>query len=103
MSRIETLLTYLAQSPNDPFLQYALALEYAQAGEIKKALAYFEKLVNQHPDYSATYYHYGKLLAELGQLNFALEIIKRGIVITQAEKNRHAENELRLLLEEYED
>ncbi|MCS7086489.1 MAG: tetratricopeptide repeat protein, partial [Bacteroidia bacterium] len=60
MSRLETLLGYLAASPSDPFLIYAVAHEHVQNGDDDAARPYFERLLREHPDYLATYYHYGK-------------------------------------------
>lgn len=103
MNRIKTLENYLKQTPEDPFLQYALALEYVSNGNTPEAIQLFSNLIKARPDYSATYYHYARLLAEAGAISEAVTTIKLGIEITQTEGNRHAENELRLLMDELED
>lgn len=101
--RILRLLDMVDQSPNDPFLLFALAQEYGKIQEIEKALQYYEMLTKQHPQYVGTYYHYGNLLHKNGQSENALSIIQTGINITNEAKDTHALNELRGLLAEIQD
>ncbi|MBS1531280.1 MAG: tetratricopeptide repeat protein, partial [Bacteroidetes bacterium] len=42
-SRLEKLLEFLKNEPNDEFLQYALATEYVRLNDTEKALHYYEK------------------------------------------------------------
>ena len=64
MDRLATLLTMARDKPKDPFLLFALALEYHGAGNEAESRSYFERLVYEHPDYIATYYQYGKMEEE---------------------------------------
>jgi tetratricopeptide (TPR) repeat protein len=82
--RITQLLKFLEAEPNDPFLLYALATEYNKS-EPQKALAFYEKLLNEHPDYLPTYYHAAALYAELELQEKAGKTYQKGI-----EKARHA-------------
>ena len=95
MSRLEKLQEFLALSPNDPFNLYAIAHEYVSQGQDAKAEPYFEKLLADHPAYTATYYHYGKLLERAAQPDKAAQQYRNGIDAALAEKNRHAARELR--------
>ena len=52
-SRIEALLGFIQQKPQDPFPRYALALEYKNAGRLDEARATFDALMTAHPDYTA--------------------------------------------------
>jgi tetratricopeptide (TPR) repeat protein len=78
MSRLHQLLKFLEEEPNDPFNIYALALEY-QKIDPEKALTFFQLLMEEHADYVATYYHFGKLHEELGNKEEAIKILETGI------------------------
>ena len=72
-SRIEQIKQFLNDSPDDAFLNYALAIEYIGINEAELAKAIFIKLLENHPNYSATYYHYGKLILKEGNPELAKE------------------------------
>lgn len=93
-NRIAELLVFLEEAPNDPFLKYALTMEYKKIGDKEKTLTGFKDLVSKHPDYVGTYYHYAKYLEELKQLEDALVIYREGMEIAQRVRNRHALGEL---------
>lgn len=98
MSKIAALETLLEDNPDDPFIIYALAREYEQqAGSMQAALMY-EHLVNNHPDYIATYYHYAKFLQEAGNHTEALKLLLNGIQRGLDLKELHAVNEMKELL-----
>ena len=44
-SRVQKLLDFLQNEPNDPFLKYALATEYLNMNDLSRALEYYEALV----------------------------------------------------------
>ena len=100
MSRIEQILGFLQESPDDNFLVHALALEYIKSGEDAKARQYFEQNRNANPEYVATYYHLGKLLERLGDTDGAIEIYRLGMDAAEAAGDRHAYSELRSVHEE---
>lgn len=79
MDRLATLLTLVRDKPNDPFLIFAIALEHKSSGNEGESMAYFERLVNEFPDYVPTYYQYGKLMEETGQTQKAMHLYKIGI------------------------
>ena len=76
-TRLELLLEYYREDPNDPFNIYALAMEYLSS-DLQKALYYLEGLLKWHPNYLPSYYQAGKLYAELGQAEKALETFGLG-------------------------
>ena len=93
-TRFDQLLSFLEKEPNDPFLNYAVAMEYI--GKDKKDLA-FEKLkyiVELHPKYGATYYHLAKLYLEKEDRENAEITFKKGIEITKNNKEQHLLAEL---------
>lgn len=91
--RITQLLKFLEAEPNDPFLLYALATEYVKH-QPDKALAFFEKLLNEHPDYVPTYYHAAALYNELGLQDKAGRSYRAGIEKAREAGDSHALREL---------
>lgn len=92
--RLQKLLDFIKNEPDDPFLKYALATEYLNANEKELALQYYEDLISNHPDYVGTYYHLGKLYETLDRKDDALNIYKMGMEITRKVKDMHAFSEL---------
>jgi tetratricopeptide (TPR) repeat protein len=76
--RLSLLQQYYEEDPNDPFNIYALATEYKNK-EPEKALDYFRILMQQHPDYVATYYHLAHLYIDLGEGDEAKAVFEKGI------------------------
>ncbi|EMR02450.1 tetratricopeptide repeat protein [Cesiribacter andamanensis] len=93
VQRIEQLQQMLSESPDDPFLHYALALEFRSA-DPQQALAYFEHLLSRHAEYLPTYYHAAALLAELGQSERAKEVYQTGIALARQQSSHHSLREL---------
>lgn len=73
---------------------YAIASEYAKAGDQQEALARYTELTVSHPDYVGTYYHLGKLHEAMGQAALAIEAYERGMEIAKSKRDRHALSEL---------
>lgn len=93
-TRLEELLNFLAESPNDPFLKYAVTMEYLKGDDKERTRAGFLDLVSAHPEYVGTYYHYAKFLESQGEKEEALAIYQKGMEVAQAARNRHAFGEL---------
>jgi len=94
MSRIQQIQEMLKNDPSDSFLNYALALEHAKLGEIKKAIIIIESILNNDPNYLGGYYQLGKYYEQLGETTKALDTYQKGMVIAQEQKNQKAEGEL---------
>ena len=103
MSRIEKLLAFIESSGKDSFLQHALALEYIKIGDDEKARNLFNELLLREPTYVGSYYHLGKLLERVGDLEKAIRIYQRGMEEAKRAGEQHALNELRGALEDIED
>ena len=98
MSRIEQLQLFLKESPEDAFLNYALATEYVGLGDDEKAEGIFRMLLEKHPDYIATYYHLGKLLERKTDKDAAIPIYEKGIEKAKKSGERHSLSELQSAL-----
>ncbi|WP_158827300.1 tetratricopeptide repeat protein [Mucilaginibacter lacusdianchii] len=94
VNRLQKLLEFLENEPNDQFLLYALATEYLKLNETDKALHYYEKLVTEYPGYTGTYYHLGKLYEVLNRKDDAIATYQKGMQITREKRDNHAYSEL---------
>jgi tetratricopeptide (TPR) repeat protein len=100
ISRLDKLLEFIKNEPNDEFLKYALATEYLRLNQVDKALEYYEELVNDHPGYTGTYYHLGKLYEALNRKDAAVKIYETGMKITKEKRDNHAFSELQAVYRE---
>lgn len=94
MTRLEQLQEFLKKEPTDPFLNYALAMELEAKGSVEEAYGVLSELYKRSPDYSATYYHLGRLLIGRGLRDEALSIFEEGMKVTRAKKEQHLLAEL---------
>jgi predicted Zn-dependent protease len=99
-TRRQMLEEFLAANPNDAFPLYGLAIECANTGDVNAAEEYFRRLVSAHPEYVASYYHYGQLLLRMGRGGDAQEAFRQGITAARKAGNAHALSELEAALEE---
>lgn len=107
-NRLQKLLDFLENEPNDPFLKYALATEYLNSNEPDTALLYYEDLIRNHSDYVGTYYHLGKLYEALDRKNEAIVTYQNGMAIARKLNDMHAFSELQAVYnsatgQDYED
>ena len=98
--RIQKLKTMLEKTPDDCFLNHALALEYIKRGDETGAQQQFEKNLSHDPAYVATYYHYAKLLVAMGEEEKAIAIYEAGMQYARAAGDMHSYSELRSAYEE---
>lgn len=94
-TRLNQLKDFLNESPDDPFLKYALTMEYLKLGDHKQAQIGFEDLIANYPEYMGTYYHFGKFLEQQGNKESALTIYNQGMELAQKKRNYHALGELK--------
>ena len=103
MDRLAALQEFLRVDPADPFTRFALASEYLKRGDEASALAFFEELRRDSPDYVGTYYHLGKLYATLGRPAEAADAYRAGVAEAGRAGDVHARAELQSALMELED
>ena len=94
MNRIEKILEFLVQQPQDNFLRHALALEYIKMGEDQQAKDLFLEILTQSPDYIGSYYHLAKTLEKLALRTEAIEWYEKGMAAAKLAKDDHAYREL---------
>lgn len=93
-NRLQKLLQFLENEPNDPFLKYAIATEYNNINDAENSLKYFEDLIANHRNYVGTYYHLGKLYESLNRKEEAIKIYKEGMQVARTANDNHAFSEL---------
>ncbi|MBX2966454.1 MAG: tetratricopeptide repeat protein [Cyclobacteriaceae bacterium] len=94
LTRIEHLLKYLEEDPNDAFSLYALALEYKD-DKPAEAERLFSQLLAAHPDYLPTYYQAAQLMETTGQVDKALKLYATGIDLAKQQNNQATLRELK--------
>lgn len=103
VNRLEKLLEFLKNEPDDEFLLYALATEYLRLNQTDMALSYYEKLVTKHAAYVGTYYHLGKLYEALNRRDDALKTYENGMKAAREARDNHALSELQSVYNELND
>ncbi|GAB3998475.1 hypothetical protein GCM10028807_46270 [Spirosoma daeguense] len=100
--RIQLLLRFIEEEPNEPFNVYALAMEFL-TNQPEQARLYFEQLLTEHPNYLPTYYHAAALFAELEDRDKAAAIYEKGIDLAQKQNNQKTLLELKRARQAFED
>ena len=98
--RLQTLLRFVEQNPDDAFVRYGLAQEYAAQGQLEKAAEEFMRLVASNPDYQAAYYHGGQTQLKMGRKEQAREWFRKGVDLANRTGDFHARDELLAALDE---
>ena len=102
IGRLAQLLAFHKEDPDDSFVRFALAAEYAKLGREEDARRAFEALREHDPDYVGTYYHLGKLYERTGMEVRAIETYRAGIDAAMRMSDFHARAELQSALMEAE-
>ncbi len=99
MPTIEQLTKALQADPDDAFLLYGLALEYAKVGQHEAAIDHFDKAIAADPANAYHYYHKARSLEAMDRLAEAVETLKRGCEAAMEDPHPKARSELAGYLE----
>jgi len=102
MDKVAGLRKILALDPRNSFARYGVAMELAGRGETSLAIAEFDQLLANDPDYTAGYFMSAQTLAGAGRKQQAIERLKAGIACAARSGNSHALNEMQTMLGEME-
>jgi predicted Zn-dependent protease len=102
MNKIEGLKEILVLDPKNSFARYGIAMELASRGETDAALAEFDTLLANDPEYTAGYFMFAQTLAAAGRRGEAAERLKAGINCAARNGNAHALSEMQEMLTELE-
>lgn len=94
MSRREKIESLLQDSPEDVFLNYALAMELIKESEISKAREVFAKVRKLDADYVPAYFQEAQALAQENEIDEARFILEKGIEVARRTGDNHALGEM---------
>jgi tetratricopeptide (TPR) repeat protein len=97
-NRLDVLKQMVEQNPGNAFARYGLAMEYANGGELERAVGEFRALLAQDESYSAAYYHGGRALEQLGRIEEARSLYEKGIEATTRKGDLHTRSEIEAAL-----
>ena len=95
----EKLERLLAGDPGDAFLRYSLAMELDHAGDSEAALAEFDRVLADHPDYVPAYFMKGQTLARADRDGEARDTLLAGVEVATRTGDSHAAGEMSGFLE----
>ncbi len=98
--KIAGLKEILSLDPRNSFARYGIAVELASRGEIDAAMAEFDQLLKDDPDYTAGYFMAAQTLAKAERNPEAVARLKDGISCAARTGNRHALSEMQAMLDE---
>ena len=98
-TRREMLEEFVAADPNDSFSRYALALELDKVDSRREAAAELREVLARDPDYVPAYYHLGRILSFMGEVEEAHAVYSRGLDVACAAKDQRAQSEIREALD----
>jgi tetratricopeptide (TPR) repeat protein len=94
-NRITEIIQMLKEDPEDPFLMYALALEYHKIKNDLKTEETFDRLLNDFPGYLPTYYQAAHFYWGIGQTEKARSTFLKGISLAENADDLKTKEELR--------
>lgn len=95
--RLQQLLQFHEQDPQDAFCAYGIAMELRKQGRDEEALDWFEKTLAADPHHAYACYQMARLLADGGKLTEARAAVERGLEAARAGGDAHATSELEAL------
>lgn len=98
--RLAHLEKMVQAGTQDPFVLYALAMEYQKEGQTQQCLTLFDRVMSEYPDYLPSYLMAGTALAKHGQVPKAKEVLEKGILKAQAAGDAHTQGEIQDALAE---
>lgn len=101
-SKLQTLLSFLEDDPNDVFTHYAIALEYERLKDVPKALEKLHEALKLDSSYVAAYQQLGRIYSMTGDPKKAAAILIDGIAVAQKIGDTHARLEMQEELDEIE-
>jgi hypothetical protein len=77
-------------------------MEFAGRNETAAALAEFDRLLTDHPDYTAGFFMAAQTLARASRTAEAKQRLADGIVCAKRTGNQHAQREMQAMLDDME-
>ena len=93
-TRRQKIEAMLVDEPGDIFLRYSLALELAKEDRVDESIAKLTELIEENPPYVPAFFMAGKLLAEIGRIEKARDVLRIGIETAREQGDSHAAGEM---------
>lgn len=87
--RMSQLQEMLAKSPDDVFLHYSLAMEYASARRFDEAVTELRRCMELDGSYLPAFVEAGKCLRSAGRLEEARQVFAAGMELAALQGERH--------------
>ncbi len=100
--RLDALLQFLREDPNDPFNHYSLALEYVNLGRRDEAITAFQEALRLDPGYVPAYHQLGLLFGQMGRGAEAIETFTKGIALAERAGDTYARDEMEDAMQGFE-
>lgn len=98
-TRRELLEEFVAADSNDSFSRYALALELEKERREFEAIEQFQEVIARDPNYVPAYYHLGRVLMRMGQIEDARAVWHRGLDAASASGDTKTRSEIQEVLD----
>lgn len=99
-NRLEKLQEMLAETPQDIFLNYALAMEYKGLSQVDNTLKQLNTVLLLDENHVPTLYQLGVFWSEKSENEKALLYLKNGLQIAKQKKELKTANEFQALIDE---
>ncbi len=94
MSQIETFEAMLSRGQDSEMLRYTLGNAYYKEKRYTEAAEHLKKAVEMKPDYSTAWKVLGRVLADAGQFDSALQAFDAGLGAAKANGDKQVEKEI---------
>ncbi len=96
--RLKKLLKLLEKDPDDPFMHYAVGLEYISMKRYREGIAELQDLLQRDSRYVPAYHQLGLLFAQLRKKDEAISILQQGIRVAADVGDQHERVEMEEIL-----
>ena len=96
--RMQKLQTMLAKDASDPFLLFAMGMEYKKLKQTPQAVEWFRKTLEKDPGYCVAYHQAALAYEDAGELELAKATYREGIEVAHKKGDHHAAGEMEAAL-----
>src|SRR5512139_4073583 len=95
MAKIEQMLQ---ADPQDVFLNFSLAMEYAKEGRTAEAVQQFARVTELDPNHVSAYYQQANALVALGRSEDARQVLECGVAAARRATDAHMVDKMSQML-----
>lgn len=92
--RREKIEAMLAEDPQDIFLRYSLALEFAKEGRYDESISGLRELAHEDPPYVPAFFMAAQQFVQHQEIEAARSMLRDGIAAARAQNDAHAAGEM---------